>query len=227
MHKLVSEFDFKLTREDVLKGQGIDPARASNRLYESAESVLEEAHLLLEPAALYAVTRVTEFNHQSIKFEGGTFEGPLVAKAMAGAEHLNIAACTIGKGLEDAVGKMMSENPIKAVALDGAGIAAIRKVSQTVEDIISKEACEIETSLGMRAQPGQEGWPIEQQRELFSILPGDEIGISLTESCLMIPRKSVSFVIPRGKGLSSSVVPCDFCSKRNRCEWRKDKQQAG
>ncbi len=224
MHKLVTEFDFKLTTEDVLKGQGIDPARASTRLFESAESVLKEAHSLLKPAALYIVARVTEFEHQSVIFEGGSFEGPLVARAMAGAEHLNIAACTIGEDLENTVQNMMNENPVKAVALDGAGIAAIRKVSQTVEDIISKEACELETSLGMRAQPGQEGWPIEQQRQVFSILPGDEIGIRLTESCLMIPRKSVSFVIPRGNALSSSVVPCDFCSKRNRCDWRKDKQ---
>ncbi len=224
MHKLVTEFDFQLTKEDVLRGQGIEPERASNRLLESAESVIDEAHSLIQPAGLYTIVKVNEFNHQKVIFEGGSFEGSLVARAMAGAEHLNIAACTIGEPLESRVQEMMSENPVRAVALDGAGIAAIRKTAQTVEDIISKEACEIDSSLGMRAQPGQEGWPIEQQRQLFSVLPGDEIGIRLTESCLMIPRKSVSFVIPRGDALSDSVSPCDFCSKRNRCEWRKDKQ---
>ncbi len=224
MHKRVTKFDFQLTAHDILKGQGIDPERASERLHASAQSVLDEAHSLLKPAALYKVVRVTDFNHQKISFKEGTFEGPLVARALAGADDLNIAACTIGEDLENKVQEVMNENPVKAVALDGAGIAAIRKVSQTVEDIISQEACELETNLGMRAQPGQEGWPIEQQREVFSILPGEEIGIRLTETCLMIPRKSVSFVIPRGKALSNSVSPCDFCSKRSRCEWRKDKQ---
>jgi len=224
MYKKITDFDFQLTANDVLKGQGIDPERASERLYASAESVLEEAHSLLKPAALYTVVRVTDFDHQKITFEEGSFEGPLVAKALAGADDLNIAACTIGEDLENSVVEIMSENPVKAVTLDGAGIAALRRVSQAVEDIISKEACELETNLGMRAQPGQEGWPIEQQREVFSILPGEKIGIRLTETCLMIPRKSVSFVIPRGKALSDSVSPCDFCSKRNRCEWRKDKQ---
>ncbi len=224
MHKQVNDFDFRLYAEDVLKGQGIDPARASNRLVEAAENVIEEAHSLLKPAALYIIVKVTDFEHQQVAFEGGNFEGSLVARAMAGADHLNIALCTIGDELETRVQEMMNENPIMAVTLDGAGIAAIRKVAQTVEDIISAEACELDLDLGMRAQPGQEGWPIEQQREVFSVLPGAEIGLRLTESCLMIPRKSVSFVIPRGKELSSSVVPCDFCSKRDRCEWRKDKQ---
>ncbi len=224
MHKEVRDFDFQLTVNDILKGQGIDPQRASQRLKDTAEAIIEEAHRLLKPAALFMIANVTDFSHQSISFEGGVFEGSLVARSMAGAQHLNIALCTIGEDLEKRVETMMSENPVAAIALDGAGIAAIRKTSQTVEDIISAEACALNLDLGMRAQPGQEGWPIEQQRVVFSALPADRINMRLTESCLMLPRKSVSFVIPRGEKLNNSCSPCDFCSKRERCEWRKDKQ---
>jgi len=224
MHKLVNEFKIHLNAEDILKGQGIDPARASARLFDTAKSVIEEAHSLLKPAAIYTVVKIEEFEHQRASFEGGVFEGSLVARSMAGADHLNIAVCTIGGELDKRVEEMMNENPVMAIALDGAGISALRKVSQAVEDIISAEACELDLALGMRAQPGQEGWPLEQQREVFRVLPADLISVRLTESCLMLPRKSVSFVIPRGKALNNSVVPCDFCSKQNRCEWRKEKQ---
>ena len=224
MHKLVEIFEFSLGIEDVLRGQGIDPARASKRLAETAESVIEEAHELLKPAAIYSVVRVNNFEHQQVTFEGGIFEGSLVARSMAGADHLTIAVCTIGENIDNRVEGMMKNDPVAAIALDGAGIAALRKVSQTVEDIISAEACELDLTLGMRAQPGQEGWPIEQQREVFRVLPVEKIGVRLTESCLMLPRKSVSFVIPRGKDLTDSIAPCDLCSKKTRCEWRKDKQ---
>jgi len=224
MYELVTDFDFTLSEEEVLKGQGIDPERASTRLFNNAKEVIAETHSLIKPAAIYTIIEVTNFEHQRISFEGGSFEGPLVGKAMAGADHLNIAVCTIGGELEQKVKELMAEDPITAVALDGAGTAALRRVSQTVEDMISKKACEMDLALGMRAQPGQEGWPIEQQRLVFSLLPADKIGVHLTESCLMIPRKSVSFIIPRGADLDSSVVPCDFCSKRHRCEWRKEKQ---
>ncbi len=226
MYELITEYNFTLTEEDVLQGQGIDPNRASSKLYEDAKEIIEEAHSLLKPLAMYKIVEVTGFEHHKITFEEGSFEGPLVGRAMAGADHLNIAICTIGSALEQRVQELMAENPIMGVALDGAGTSALRRVSQTVEDIISKKACELDFSLGMRAQPGQEGWPIEQQRLVFSILPAEEIGVRLTESCLMIPRKSVSFIIPRGRELDSSVAPCDFCSKRNRCEWRKEKQSS-
>ncbi len=226
MYELVTEFDFTLTEEDVLKGQGIDPERASPKLFENAKDIIEETHSLIKPAAVYTIIEIANFEHQKITFEGGSFEGPLVGKAMAGAKHLNIAICTIGGDLEQRVQELMAENPIMGVALDGAGIAAVRKVSETVEDIISKKACELDLALGMRVQPGQEGWPIEQQRLVFSILPADKIGVRLSDSCLMIPRKSVSFIIPRGEDLDSSMIPCDFCSKRNRCDWRKQKQSS-
>lgn len=224
MHKEVKDFDICLTVDDILTGQGIDPARASARLIETAESVIEEAQTLIKPAALHTIVNVTEFEHRTVRFEGGYFEGSLVAKAMAGADQLDIAVCTIGDALEKRVEEMMNENPVQAIALDGAGIAAVGKVSRTVEDIISSEACQLNLDLGMRAQPGQEGWPIEQQRQVFSVLPAEQIGVRLTETCLMIPRKSVSFVVPRGKDLENGASPCDFCSKRNRCDWRKEKK---
>ena len=73
---------------------------------------------------------------------------------------------------------------------------------------------------GMRASPGQEGWPIQQQRVFFGLLPAEEIGVRLTTSCLMLPRKSISFVIGLGPDMRADAVACDFCSKRERCQWR-------
>ncbi|HSW35387.1 MAG TPA: hypothetical protein VLH18_02165 [Candidatus Limnocylindrales bacterium] len=222
MHKLIDDFVFTLEIEDVLKGQGIDPARASERLFEGAEAVIEEALRIINPAAIYSTLDVVDFNHQRITFAGGFFEGPLVARSMAGAEQLSIALCTIGPHLDRRVTELMSENPIRAVALDGAGIAAIRKVALGVEEQICAEACELALELGMLTQPGQEGWPIEQQRQIFALLPADIIGVHLTENCLMIPKKTVSFVIPRGSKMNNTACSCDLCSKQERCQWRKD-----
>lgn len=214
----------EFTAEDILRGQGINPERASARLYDFAEAAIEETRSLIEPAALYRSIEISALDGLKAYFTGGFFEGSLVARAMSGAEKMNICLCTIGIKLENRIRELMNEDPVSAVTLDGAGIAALHKVSQTVEDLISAGACETETSLGMRIQPGQEGWPIEQQRLLFKLLPADKIKLSLTETCLMIPRKSVSFVIPEGKNLATGLSPCSFCSKRNRCAWRKDKQ---
>ena len=53
--------------------------------------------------------------------------------------------------------------------------------------------------------PGRvEYWPLTQQRQLFELLgdPEDTVGVRLTESCLMVPNKSVSgFRFPGGEGV--------------------------
>jgi len=62
-------------------------------------------------------------------------------------------------------------------------------------------------------------WPIEQQRELFRLL-GDvrgSIGVTLTESCLMIPNKTVSGLLFPSK---SGFVTCRMCPRKD-CPNRK------
>lgn len=57
-------------------------------------------------------------------------------------------------------------------------------------------------------------WPIEQQRLLFSLLQDgpERIGVRLTESCLMVPNKTVSGVyFPTEKAIRT----CQVCKRQN------------
>ncbi len=210
-----------LSPEDVLRGQGIDPERARPALRTTAEEAARGLEDLLEPAAVLDVVGVEDFHHKTIDLEGGhSFEGPLAARALAGAEEVALAVCTIGLALEERMKALFSEDPMQAMALDGAGVAALGKVSDAAIARIREMAHERSLGSGMRAQPGQEGWSIWQQKILFDLLPADDIGVRLTDSCLMIPRKSVSFAIGIGPDMRPDAVACDFCSKRDRCQWR-------
>jgi hypothetical protein len=44
--------------------------------------------------------------------------------------------------------------------------------------------------------PGIPGWEVTQgQPQIFNALPAGDIGVSLTESGIMMPKKSLAFVI--------------------------------
>ncbi|HDQ73673.1 MAG TPA: hypothetical protein ENN19_16480 [Chloroflexi bacterium] len=223
---IVTDFDLTLNISHVLEGQGVDPQRARPAICDTAREVLDEARELLAPIGMYGKLLVRDFRHQRVTLGDGTdavFEGPLVARALAGAEEVALIVCTIGSALEERVGAMNAAGDIlHALALDGAGVAALRQVSQALSDRVRRDASARGLGSGMRAQPGQEGWSIWQQRVLFDLLPADQIGVRLTESCLMLPRKSVSVVIGVGPDMRPDAVACDFCSKRGRCQWRVD-----
>jgi hypothetical protein len=221
---IITDFQLSLEVAHVLQGQGIDPARARSEIVAVAQEVLEEARGMLAPAALYIVLPVRDFRHQRVALEGGAvsvFEGPLVGQALAGATEVALAVCTTGPALDERMTAMSAAgDTVRALALDGAGNAAVAEVTRMVSERICAEASTRGLRTGMRASPGQEGWPLEQQRVLFDLVPADEIGVRLNESCLMLPRKSVSFVVGLGLEMRADAVTCDFCSKRERCPWR-------
>lgn len=221
MTSAITDFCFSLKVEHVLRGQGIDPGRARPGIVAVARGVLDEAQSLLAPAALYTILPVRDFQHQRVTLDGGAvFEGPLVARALAGATQVALAVCTVGPALDERVTALFTENPVRALALDGAGIAAVGGIARLASERVREEAAARGLRIGMRAEPGQEGWPIQQQRVLFDLLPAEEIGVRLTASCLMLPRKSLSFVVGLGPEMQPDAVTCDFCSKRERCAWR-------
>lgn len=223
--RIIRNITVELDIEDVLRGQGIDPERARSALVAAAEEVVDELSGLLDPSVVYGILSIRDFHHRTIELEGGAaFEGLLVARALAGAEKVALAVCTIGPGLEEQVQRLLSDDPMRAMALDGAGVAALRKLSNFVIAEVDEIAVQHSWGRGMRAQPGQEGWSIWEQKVIFEHLPTAEIGVRLTDSCLMIPRKSVSFVIGMGPDMRPDAVACDFCSKRDRCPWRVEAQ---
>ena len=200
-------------------------SHASPLLREAAQKAIDEVHELLAPAALYSILPVRGFEHQQIVLDNGaTFSGPLVSRALAGATEVAVAVCTIGPALEERMSALFAMgDSVLAVAMEGAGVAAVRQVSSQVGVRICDAAIVRGLNVGMRASPGQEGWSIQQQRVLFGLIHAEEIGVRLNSSYLMLPRKSVSFVMGLGPEMRADAVPCDFCSKRERCEWRKAK----
>jgi hypothetical protein len=64
--------------------------------------------------------------------------------------------------------------------------------------------------------PGDGAWDAGAQRALFSLCPGDAIGVVLNEACFMLPEKSLSLVA--GAGAAARVH--DHLSQCTRCRLR-------
>lgn len=223
---IISSFKISIDTDRILQGQGIDPSKASSRIISIARKILPQALSLLGPAALYVCLPLQELQqHRVVLTEGIILEGSLPSRILAGASKVALAVCTIGPNLDAKVSKMLdSGNTVEALALDGAGIAAVEEVSRVLVDQINHAAGIEGLTTGTAISPGQEGWLLEQQRIIFKLLPAERIGVRLTESCVMLPRKSISFVLPIGPGLCTDKIHCDFCSKRERCSWSKIKR---
>jgi hypothetical protein len=210
-----------LRREGVREQSKIRP-EVKNLVIELLASV-KKTHLL-EPSVAYEIYSITEMSSSQVSLEGNlVVHGPLLFSLLPDAKELVVVVGTIGPKLEkQATDYFDQDEPLRGVLLDGIGSAAVDSLTQEVCKLIMAET----SSRGYQASgplnPGVPGLPITEQQPLLKMVPAREIGVSLTSSGIMVPRKSASMVIgigPKMKTWTRAEV-CANCSLRKTCAYR-------
>jgi hypothetical protein len=137
------------------------------------------AAALIQPAAAWAVIDAAEADGH-----------PVFADAVRVAFCVN----TIGPGLEDQCAAYFACNDdLRGMALDALGSEAVGQVSRHMDRLLAERGLESGLWPSKRYAPGYKGWDVGNQALLFSKVPAAEIGVRLTDSFMMVPRKSYSF----------------------------------
>jgi cobalamin-dependent methionine synthase I len=84
---------------------------------------------------------------------------------------------------------------LAAVVLDAIGSAAAEATARYANERIDEMAAAVGLKTSCRASPGYGDWDVKEQKNLFELVPAERIGVTLTASSMMVPRKSVSFAV--------------------------------
>lgn len=217
-----TDFDLTLNVDDILRGEGMDPTSARAKrpaLINAATEAVQAGPDKIKPAAAIHAVKVLEHRHERILLEGGAvLSGPLAARHLAGAERIAAVVCTIGPELEAFAAKQ--EDMILALALDGLGNAAVTLVGQQVCERIAGRLQAEGLMMSTPLSPGVPEWSVEVgQPQIFALTDPAAAGVYLTEGGMMIPKKSISFVVGIGKNISQ-VNPCEVCNLKETCRYR-------
>ena len=180
-----------------------------------------EKHLL-EPAVAYEIYPVTGMNRSQVLLEGGVVAGTLLPTTFPEAKELAVAVCTIGPRLEKQITEYSKQGePLRGVLLDGIGSAAVDALTEEACNFMATEALSRGYQAGSPINPGMPGLPITEQWPLLEMVPAREIGVSLTSSGVMVPRKSISMVIGIGPKMVTwtRAEVCARCSFSGTCPY--------
>ena len=129
------------------------------------------------------------------KTEGAFGASRKLARHLDGCHAAYLVCGTLGTGFDALLRRVSVMSGADALVLQAVGTAAIEEWMDCVENEIRTELAPGET-LVRRYSPGYGDFPLESQRELLGILDTPRtIGVSLTDTFLMAPSKSVSAVI--------------------------------
>jgi hypothetical protein len=147
--------------------------------------------------------------------------GEMITPAFEGASHCAVFAASIGEGVEKEGERLSSQgNILQGYFADLFGSAAAERAAEFVHERVREYAVSEGMGSGNRYSPGYCGWDVSDQHKLFSLFPAGFCGISLKDSSMMVPVKSVSGIIPLGAGVVHKPYLCAVCTRKG-CIYKK------
>ncbi len=173
-------------RREILRYAGV---RVGTR---ELDATLDEALALTEGKLTYKVCyRTLPVRQTADGVDLGFLKIPsaALARSLAGCERAVLFAATVGVEIDRLIARYARISPATALFLQAIGTERVEALCDTFER-------DIGAANRPRFSPGYGDFPLEAQREIFALLDcARRIGLSLNESLLMSPQKSVTALI--------------------------------
>ncbi len=146
--------------------------------------------------------------------------GEQVMKFLKNSESFAFFICTAGEQISKRSRELLKKDQVlESYIADLLGSVIVEEAM----DIIHKELSEDMEKQGLkttnRYSPGYCDWKVDEQHQLFQLFPEQFCGVTLSETALMHPVKSVSGTIGIGKNVTYHKYVCHACTSVN-CIYR-------
>lgn len=194
--------------------RGYVPDESAQRLY---REVVDEVRRRVHPMYGYASYLNEGSDWVVLRMGGVCFQaGGIISRYLYEADEFIVFVATAGREFESLQRELGREGDIvKQFMADMIG----SEIAEATGNLLSRTLEKIQSDRGLgvsnRYSPGYCGWPVAEQRKLFTLLPPAPCGITLTDSCLMLPIKSISGVMAVGSCVEKRPYGCAICGRKD------------
>ena len=163
-------------------------------------------------------------NESNLKFESKD-----LYTLLNNCEECIILGATLGIEIEKEIKKYSYLDLTKSIIIDACATVAIEEVCDLVQKNIQDKLLEENKHITMRYSPGYGDLSIDKNKDIIEALSiNTQLGLTITENKIMIPRKSVIAIIGISvEKIKQSKKSCKSCSNYQTCEYRKGDKQHG
>lgn len=202
---------------------GYEKEETEGYVSETVSLCIKKCKEALEPKAFVIFKEISKIQtEQGIVYIDDTplNTKPIIASQLKGAQYAAFFICTIGKTPE-ILSKQMFEkgDALEGYVLSLAASEAADSMAAFVQSEVKKLAEAQNLGITNRFSPGYCKWDVAEQKQLFALFENNPVEVSINESALMNPIKSVSGFIGIGSNLSVKNYPCKACTE-SKCLYR-------
>lgn len=188
-------------------------------LEKEIDDVKKECLDKLQYSVCYIETPIS-VKENVVDFGFGKILSESISKHLRNCDSAIIFASTIGLEIDRLIYKYGKVSPSKSLILQAIGTERIESLCDSFCKFIEDEKIKENLKTTNRFSPGYGDFPLSFQKEIFSLLkPESKMALTLNESLIMTPSKSVTAVIGIGKTTNCDNKKCQSCEKKD-CTFR-------
>ena len=168
------------------------------------EKAAGQMQAVMKPQAVFEVFDLTVDNPSSevvstgsttLSFADVTLRSRDLGRNLAGCSKVALLAATIGPQVDALIRRHSSLDPVYASILQATGAMFIEELVDLTNSEIKKIAAAQGLKTKARYSPGYGDVPLQVQKDFFRLLPCTRIGLTLMDTLIMAPEKSVTAFI--------------------------------
>lgn len=203
---VMTNIPFEINEKRILRELRIPILKSLDELDEKKlgkeiKRIIELAYGLISGKACYRTFRIKKILENKVLLDKSDtlMKGKSLVRILKDCEYCSLFVTTIGHDLENHVSEMAKDDPSGAFFLENIGSWMAEYMAETVNNRIAQEIIKTGFIPKKRYSAGYGDWPVTSQQEILELVEAKRIGVSISESSLMIPQKSVSALIGWGR----------------------------
>ena len=181
--------DFKEVARYLGYSRTVSPDQDVSGLMEKAA---DEMAAIMKPQAVFEVFDLTVGLESELSFADVSLHSRDLSRNLAGCSKVALLAATLGPQVDALIRRHSSTDPVYASILQATGPMYIEELVDLVNEEIKKIAASQGLKTKPRYSPGYGDVSLEIQKDFFRLLPCTRIGLTLMDTLIMAPEKSVT-----------------------------------
>lgn len=162
---------------------------------ETVERAVKEVQALILPAVIYGEQEIKKIEENNIFFESFAVASSSLAVNLRDCSKATLLAGTIGPRIDRLIQKTSRFNAGLSGIYQAAGAMFIEEVIEKLNLLINERAGSLGYETRPRFSPGYGDLSLETQKIFFGFLKPEKIGLTLMDTLVMAPEKSVTAFI--------------------------------
>lgn len=214
----------KIRKDEALRYMGFKDNKPDDGFMELVFQVEKELLSVCNPKYTYKIFDIKEIskNNNEVILRDCSFvlKGRDITNHLKDCDKAVFMACTASAEVDKLMRVYSVSDMTRAVICDSMASALVEQICDEAQKEISER---INGYTTWRYSCGYGDFPLDAQRDISLILDTPKtIGVSVTDSCLMTPLKSVSAVFGISKNpFDKKRLSCESCNMFENCNYRK------